>query len=287
MLNRFVFALLVGLLPFQLQASDKSEWRNWPNGERLEVGVLGYLPKLDTTVLIQDTAVGAGSAISFEDNLNLDSRKSTALVDGKWRFFKRHSLKFNYFSLDRSSFEPANSGSLFVGDVEVDVNLPIETFFDVDVFDLSYAYSLLFDEKKELSVGIGLSVQRFNLGVRGTPVDLDDVNVPLDQLYDERLEITAPLPTLDLGYSYAFNDKWLLDANLGWLAVELQLDDDEDLSGSIISADISMRWKAFKYAGFRFGYQLFDVNVDYEKRRLKGHLDYSYRGPTIGVEAFF
>ncbi len=287
MFNRFLFGLLLGLISFQVFAGEKPEWRSWPNGERLQLGVSGYRPRLDTTVTVTDQSQTVGTRISFEQNLNLDSEKSTALIDGTWRFFKRHSVKVDYFALDRSSFAPANGSTIFIGDVELDVKLPIESFFDVEAFTVAYSYSLLFDERKELSLGIGLSLEKFTFGLRGVPVDIGDINVPLDQLFDERVEITAPLPTLDIGYTYAFNDKWLIDANLGWLALSLQLDDDEDLSGSIITGDVSLRWKAFKYAGFRLGYKLFDVDIDYDKRNLKGALEYSYKGPLIGVEAFF
>jgi hypothetical protein len=287
MFNRFVFGILLGLLSFQGFAGEKPEWRSWPNGERLQIGVAGYKPRLDTTVVIGDKTEAVGTRVSFEENLNLDSEKSTALINGAWRFFKRHSLTVDYFALNRSSFEPASGSTIFVGDIELDVKLPIESFFDVEVFDLAYSYSLLFDERKELSLGIGLSLQKFKFGLRGVPVDIGGGTVPLDELFDERVEITAPLPTFDIGYTYAFNDKWLIDANLGYLALSLQLDNDEDLSGRIISSDVSVRWKAFKYAGFRLGYQLFDVNVDYEKRQFKGELDYKYKGPLLGVEAFF
>ncbi len=66
MFNRFLFGLLLGLISFQVFAGDKPEWRSWPNGERLQLGVSGYLPSLDTTVAIGDASETVGTVISFE-----------------------------------------------------------------------------------------------------------------------------------------------------------------------------------------------------------------------------
>ena len=64
------------------------------------------------------------------------------------------------------------------------------------------------------------------------------------------LNTTAPLPTLNVGFNYAFSDKWLFMSRLGWLAVELDLGADEDLSGEIMNANVGIKWKAFDYVSF-------------------------------------
>ena len=96
--------------------------------------------------------------------------------------------------------------------------------------------------------------------------------------------MTAPLPTLKGGFTYAITDKWLFDLALGWLAVSLELDDEEDLSGRILTATTGVRWKAFKYASFGLAYSAFDVEIDYRKRDLLGNLTYRYRGPILSVK---
>ena len=103
----------------------------------------------------------------------------------------------------------------------------------------------------------------------------------------DRLDATSPLPTLNVGFNYAFNDKWIFESKLGRLAVEAELGDDEILGGQIINAFAGVRWKAFQHAGFFANYQLFDVDVDFRERGAKWTVDYDYKGPPIGVDFNF
>ncbi len=282
-----ILAILLAGVSATALGGEKPEWRSWPTGERVSLGYSYYKPNLDTVASIRDVDFPLGAEISFERNLNLDSRKGTSLADFRWRISKRNSLRFNYFDLSRSSFESASGARLFVGDAEIDITLPIESFFDVTVYDVSYAFSPIMTAKHDLSVGLGISLQEYKFGIRGISFDIGGITIPLGQLVDERVEITAPLPTFKAGYRYAFNDKWMLDLNGGWLEVELQLDDSEDLTGRILTADAAIRWKAFKYASFRLGYQYFDVDIEYRKRALEGTVNYTYKGPLIGADVFF
>ena len=97
----------------------------------------------------------------------------------------------------------------------------------------------------ELFLGLGISLQDLALGIQGTessPIPGEDLSTTL--------ESTAPLPTLNIGFDYAFSDKWILESRLGWLAVELDLGADDDLSGEIINANAGIMWRAFENVGF-------------------------------------
>jgi len=133
-----------------------------------------------------------------------------------------------------------------------------------------------------LFVGLGISVQDLALGIQGTQSS-PNPGEPLSS----QLASTAPLPTLNVGFDYAFSDKWVFQSRLGWLAVELDTGTDEDLSGEIINATAGIMWKAFENLGFFAQYQLFDVNVDYVDSNVRFAIDYHYRGPVLGVSANF
>ncbi len=270
--------LLVTSSPVAAQSAD---WEDWPTADRWSIGAGYFLPELDTTVIVTDENGNIGTGISFEKNLGLDDSEGTVLVNVDWRFFKRHSLSYRYFDLQRSA--TANSSvSIGVGDEVFDITLPIQSFFDITAHEISYSYSLMFDQKKELFVGLGISLQDLVLGIQGT----ESTPNP-GEIINSTLDSTAPLPTLNVGFIYAFSDKWVFQSRLGWLAVELDLGADEDLSGEIINATAGIQWRAFKNVGFFAQYQLFDVDVDFLERGVLFALDYDYNGPVLGVSVNF
>ena len=271
---------LVGASPVAAQNSD--DWQDWALGSRWTIGAGYFVPNLDTKVLITDPDGVLGTGISFEKNLGLDDSQGTALVGIDWRFFKRHSLTYRYFDLQRSA-TTTSSVSIGIGGEIIDIDLPIQSFFDITAHEIAYSYSLMFDQKKELSIGLGVSVQDLALGIQGTESSPDP-----GEIIDSRLATTAPLPTLNIGFNYAFTEKWLFQSRIGWLALELDLGTDEKFSGAILNANAGIVWKAFNNVGFFANYQLFDVDVDIvETDGVNFALDYDYSGPVLGINVNF
>ena len=271
---------LVIVSPVAAQSSD--DWQTWPTGKRWSIGAGYFAPDLDTKIIVTDETQTVGTGISFEQNLGLDDSEGTGLLYINWRMFERHALEYRYFKLDRSATTTSSSVAIAIGEEFFDITLPIQSFFDITAHEIAYSYSLLFDERKDLYFGLGISLQDLALGIQGTessPNPGETINSNLDS--------TAPLPTLNVGFNYAFNDKWLFISRLGWLAVELDFAADEDLSGQIINANAGIQWDAFKNVGFYLQYQLFDVDVDYTVGPVLFAIDYDYNGPVLGVNVFF
>lgn len=263
-------------------AQTDSNWKDWPLADRWTVSAGYFLPDLDTTLIVTDENQIVGTGISFENDLGLDDNKGTVLIGIDWRIAKRHLLSYRYFELNRSSATTDSTVTISIGEEVFDVTLPIQAFFDITANEVSYAYSLLFDERKELAIGIGLSVQDLALGLQGTASSPQP-----GAIIDSRLDSTAPLPTLNVGFDYAFTDRWLFVSRLGWLAVEADFGADEELSGEIINATVGISWHAFENVGFFAHYQVFDVDVDYLEDRKLFAIDYSYKGPVVGANVRF
>ena len=271
----------VALLLLSVIAFAEDEWKTWPTGQQWRIGAAVFVPSLDTQLVVTDSEGVVGTGISFEDNLGLDDNKSTLLVGVDWRFFKRHKISYKYFDLQRDA-NAESSVAISIGGEVIDVTLPIQSFFDISANELSYSFSLLFDERKDLYLGLGLSVQDLALGIRGTASSPNP-----GEIVNSRLSTTAPLPTLNAGFNYAFSDKWMFVSQLGWLAVEADLGTDEELEGQIINANIGIEWLAFKHAGFFAKYQVFDVDVDISDGDSIFAVNYDYQGPLIGVNLTF
>lgn len=277
-----IFALGLTSLVLDVPASAQDDWKRWANGESWRISAGYFLPKLDTAIQVTDPEGNIGTRISFEKNLGLDDNKGTGLLSIDWRFFKRHQLSYSYFQLKRSSISDDSSVSVIIGDTVFDLSLPIQSFFDITANEFAYSYSVLFNERTDLHLGIGVSVQEIAVGLQGTASSPDP-----GAILDENLATTSPLPTLNVGFNYAFSDKWIFQSRLGWLAVEADLGADEILDGRIINANAGIRWKAFPHVGFFAQYQVFDVDVDFRERGAVWIVDYDYQGPLIGVDVSF
>jgi len=263
-------------------AQSSGDWESWPTGDRWRIGAGYFTPDLDTQVKVTDAGGNLGTGISFERNLGLSDSEGTGVLYADWRIFKRHVLSYRYFELKRSATTTSSSVVIKIGDEFFDVNLPIQSFFDITAHEISYSYSLLFDDKKDLFVGVGVSLQDLALGIQGTESSPNP-----GEILSATLDSTAPLPTLNIGFDYAFSDKWFFQSRLGWLAVELDFGADADLSGSIINANAGILWKPFKNVGFFANYQVFDVDVDYLERGVLFAVNYEYMGPVLGVSVHF
>ena len=270
-----------GLLFVSPAQAEAPEWRSYPLGQRLTVGVAGFRPNIDTKI----STTGPGNAIQgnidFERDLGLEDSKTTTIGALRWRISKRNQLRFDYFNLDRSSQSSSEVSITIQPDSGPPVTFPVDTqlqsALDIEAYNLSYAFSILFDEKKDWSIGLGLSWQDIAASVTN----------PLDVTEFADIDVGAPLPTLNTTFSYAFSDKWLLDLGLGWLDVEFDLKDDGRFEGRIISLNADLRWQTWDHLGFVLGYRSFDVDVEAEDSDFNGDLEYDYRGPFLGVSAYF
>jgi hypothetical protein len=257
------------------------DWQSWPTAQTLILSGGYFLPELDTTVVITDDNGNFGSSISFEDNLGLDDNKSTAMLYAEWRFFKRHSLNLSHFKLARDG-GVRKVGVIIVGDRVVDLDLPVESFFNIDAIELRYSYSLIFNERMDLSIGVGISHQDLELGLQAT------ASSPIPgEIIESRLASAAPLPTLNFDFDYAFSDKWLFRSKLGWLAIETDLGGDDLLEGKILNAAVGIEWRAFRHVGVFANYQLIDVEADITDSGFRYDIEYNYAGPVIGISVNF
>lgn len=262
-------------------ATAQDDWKSWPTVDTFSIGAGYFQADLDTVLVLTDAEGNIGTGISFEQNLNLEDSKGTGLFFVNWHFAKRHALEYRYFQLNRSG-AGSSTVSIGIGDQIFDVDLPIQSFFDITAHEIAYSFSALLDERKHLYLGFGISVQDLALGIEGT----ESSPSPGEPL-SAQLASTAPLPTLNVGFEYAFTDKWMFVSRFGWLAVEVDAAADETLNGEIINANAGIQWNAFENAGFFLQYQLFDVDVEYLDQGALFSIDYDYRGPVLGIDVNF
>lgn len=274
MIRRFLIIpfvmLLLGIGP--AYAKEKPQWRSWPMGERVGVNVGSFFANLDTKVRLDGTGGVLGTSIDFEQDLGLDDTKTRIMAEGYWRFFERHRLDVSYFDLDRSG-DGSSTIQIRFGDEVFQADLPLHAFLDIEVFNLGYSYSILFDEKKELALGLALSFQDIAVGLQGTQV-LSGIEV------SESESVLAPLPTFTGRFAYAITPKWIVATSIGYFTVEVDSGGDE-LSGDVIAVNAGVKWQLLKHFNLGLLYQYFRVDVNSKDEARQLTIDYKYKGPVL------
>jgi hypothetical protein len=291
-----LLAAIVLLSPLAVVAKEKPEWRSWPLGARLAGSIGYYKPKLNTQAAIALGDDSVGALISFEETLGLSDSKGTGILALKWRISKRNEVSLNYFKLDRSSDQDvAIDFFVNIDDVvppineEGSVELPISSVFNIESVDITYAFSAIFTEKHNLAFGLGLALQHLQFGFRPSSNCTGEY---CSQVEPAEAKVTAPLPTFKVIYQYAINDKWLVNTDIGYFELDLELEKEkgERMSGRIWNVSAAIQWKTWKHAGFNLGYKYFDVDLDYERNGTipyKAAADYDYRGFIVGLDGYF
>ena len=276
-MKRLFTGLFFLLLSATSLAQSGDEWKDWPLGDPFTISLEAFFPNIDTTVQLDASDGSIGTTIDFEQNLGMSDTETLPALGFTWRFAKRHRLIFDYFDLSRSGSTITTSEIRF-GDEVFQIDLPISSYFDAQVTSVGYSYSLIFDEKKELALAVGLSVQDIQFGLIGTG------NIGI---IEQESGLTAPLPAFGLTGGYAFTEKWIGRAGLGLFAFSLSLSGEEDLSGEIVNAMIAIQHNTFENVHFGLKYSYFDVSVDFEDSRRINSINYEYHGPTLSFVFVF
>ena len=273
------FSVLIAILLLSNSAiaQTENEWQSWPLANHFTIDVGAMFPKLDTRVRVDASDTSLGTTIDFEQNLGMSDTETLPVIGFNWRYAKKHQLNLAAFKLDRSgsAITPTN---ISIGDETFPVDLPISSFLDMSVINLKYSYSLVFDEKKELTFGAGLSIQDISFGLLGG-VDLG--------IIEYASGFTAPLPTFDLRGRYAFTDKWIGHLGIGVFSFDLAISDEEELSGDVLNVHASIQHNTFEHVYFGLSYNFIDVNVDWSKNGLVNSVGYEYWGPMLTVTTAF
>jgi hypothetical protein len=269
------FLLLIGI--GDAHAQERPAWRDDPLGNRFVLGAGPFWARLDTKVRLDSSSGRRGTAIDFESTLGMDENDVLPIIQGYYRVAKNHRITFEYFQLNRNGAAVSDVPIRF-GDVIFPANLPLSSYFDVDVYALSYAYSLIHDEKKELAFNVGLQFQDIEIGIAG--------NLGPGILREDA-DVVAPLPTFGGTFDYAFNEKWVFTSLLGVFAIELDLGDDSEFAGEIVQLNVGVAYNAFKNVGLALQYNYFRVDVDVNDPDWIGFLKYEYRGPVLAVVVYF
>lgn len=240
-MTRIFLAVLLGGVACSALGADKDAVRH-----RWGVNLGGQFVYDAETIVRLDALNGLiGTTINFNEDLGLESNASTVKLDGYWRFNNHHSIRADWYRVDRSGQRTLEIDINF-GDRFFQAGADVNSLFNVEIIDAMYQYSFYNTEKVEFAVQGGLHITTLDVGI-------DDTNAALS----ESASVTAPLPVFGFAARYNFFPK--LSVNFNWKSLELEVG---DFGGNLTEMSLLAEHRTFKRLGFGFGLQRFDMDLE-------------------------
>ena len=201
-------------------------------------------------------------------------------VDGHWRFgdSERHKLRFLWFNSSNSGSRTIERDIEFGGQVyPASAKVTGET--DFDIYELAYEYALWHTDTYELNASIGLHVADMSLRLAAKA---ETSNGQLSGDIERDASVAAPLPVIGVRGIWALPHNFWIDVSAQYFALSI-----DEFDGNLTDFRVGVTWQPSKWLGVGLGYNQFSVDVDIDKPRFNGNLDWTYSGPMIYYSATF
>ena len=268
------FALFLAVIAFCAESALAGESIVGKDTFRLNVG--GFLPAIDSELNITSKSLGAGTTIDLEGDLGFDEDVTLAQVSGYWRFAKRHRLWAGYYAFDRDATKSI-AKDIIIGDKLFEANATLSSNWEIDFFQVSYAYSFLQSEKWELSGSLGVYYLDTAITLRGEgSISNGEGGWSLAGQVTEEESIGLPIPLLGLAAEYHITPKWRTKVGARYFTLSI-----DEWSGHMLEASAALEFLFHKNFGIGTGYTYLDVEVERDRESRISDLNYTYGGVQI------
>ena len=214
-----------------------------------------------------------GSEVDFDDALG-GGDASRVRLDGSWRMTDsgRHKLRLLAFAMNRDntrSFED----EIIWGDGTFPVGADIKSEFEFSVIELAYEYVFLQRENYEIGGSFGVHYTALDASLSGEAF-VGDNTTTID--YSNDASVDLPLPVFGLHGLWRLPQNFWIEASGQFFTLSI-----DEYDGNIQDYRVLINWQPSKWLGVGFGYDMFKVDVDVEKDKFNGSLDWTYDGPML------
>lgn len=194
-------------------------------------------------------------------------------LDGIWRINERHHVRVMYTDYQHNRSETIDREIDWQDDT-----FPISTLVraeqSFEIIEAAYEYAFIHSDKYEFAASAGLHYTKLEASLRA------DVAAPGGGGGTVEIggpaSVDAPLPVIGARGMWRMGGDFYLDAQAQFFALSF-----DDFDGSIINYRAAVTWQPKKYLGIGAGYDSFQIDVDVEKDRFTGSMDWTYSGPQV------
>jgi hypothetical protein len=247
--------------------------------DKFRIALGGYaVPGFESSMSLVDRDLGAGVSISPEDVLGLKTEQTVLRLDGRYRFTRKHSLTFSWYSINSDGNKSLEEEIDWVdgnGDpITIPIGANVDTNLDYDIYKLGYLWSFHNTDKVELSAGAGLHITRIAIGLAAstTSTGVEARNV----------STSVPLPVLSFALTYKVTPKFAWHLKSEFFALSF-----DDWEGTYTDSTAAMEYRAFKHVGLGFGIGSNALKVSEITNDYKFRYDNRITGLMLYAAAYF
>jgi hypothetical protein len=156
----------------------------------------------------------------------------------------------------------------------IPINASVRSEFGFEIIELAYEYDFSKREDRELVLSAGLHYTKFNASISGTYSTPGGGGGTTS--VGSEASVGAPLPVIGGRGMWNLGGNWWFDAQAQWFQVAI-----DNIDGSIFNLRGAFIWQPKPWLGFGAGYDTFSIDVDIDRKRLDGSIDWTYAGPQV------
>jgi hypothetical protein len=247
-----------------------------PITDRFALRVLYFPASISTNLRLDQQDGTQGTELVAENDLGLDDKKSEGRAEMIFRLRERNRVRVDYLKLSRLGDQVINRVINF-GDESFLPNDRALTALEWRSLTFTYTRSVLYTDRFELGVGLGISI--LEARARG--------EVPARSLR-ERQEAVGAFPTFGLDGTWQISKRWSFNGRGQRFSTHV-----DEFRGSLADyhTDFQYRWRE-NFAlglGYTWYHTVVDVGSDNNSsgNDLTGRYDQDMTGPEVFLRASF
>jgi hypothetical protein len=228
-----------------LAAGDEGPIRGGTEKFKLNLGTI--FSQNDTSLRLEGPG-GRGIEFGLEGSNGVKRDTWSTLASGTWRFAPNHRIGFQSFSTRRENTRVTEQERV-INDQTIPAGTELKTSAKTSFLVANYQYSLLKDDRIELSAMAGIYGARFKFG-------FDATNPPRNI----ESKTTAPLPMFGISLDTFITPRWSFSTFFEGLALKVG-----DVSGSISYIGLSTDYMLTRHFGLGVGISAVQIGADVAK----------------------
>jgi hypothetical protein len=242
-----------------------------PITDRFALRVTYFAPTLDTFLRLDRTTGQPGTELRVEDDLGLDDKASMARIEMIFRLREKNRLRVDYFKSTRYGDKVLDKTVAF-GDQTFLVNDRARTSIDYRALGLTYTRSVLYFDRFELGLGLGVSL--LEIHAKGEVIARN---------VREKEDGVTPYPQLALDSTWRISKRWSFNARAQTFTAHLS-----EFTGALSDyhGDIQYRWR--RNFTFGLGYTALRIRGESTStNNIPGKFNQGIKGPEAFIRASF
>jgi hypothetical protein len=246
-----------------------------PLGEqRWLFAIGGFRSDFDTNIRVDSSELGQGTEFGFERDLGLDATDSLARYEAAVRIGDRHRLSLTYFDATREKSARIERRIEF-GDLVYDVDLRLRGSFDARVAEILYHYAFWRSERVRAEALFGVHELTLRARLAAELAGTGEAGVGV-------AKASGPLPVIGTSVFWQLSKNWRFDFHAQALDAEFG-----DFDGRVLDLRTGFAFRPTDHFEVGLYYNRFQLDLDIEKSRWTGTLDFDYHGPQLNLAARF